>query len=681
MMPRQPFFRALVAFWIAVAAILSPTGDANAQTSYQGLWYRGEVETGWGVSVAQQGDILFVTWFTYDTDGTAMWLVGSNFTRTTGSTFTGTLYRTTGARFDDYTSAPFDFTAVGNGTLSFADANTGTFTYTVNGITQSKPIVRQVFSPTPPTCVLGGTPGQIHNFSDLWWAGQAENGWGVNITHQGDILFATWFTYDSTGRGMWIVGPRIERVGGASSFSGPLYRVTGPAFNANPWDPNQTETTQVGAGTFTFGTLNSATFTYTVDGVTQSKAITRQVFSTPVSVCITGSPPSPPPPPPPPPPTTPPPPVAPRVYATWPTNGVSGASAILPVTATFSVAMNPATINASTFTLAGPGGPVAASVSYSGVTATLTPNARLAAQTQYTATISTGARDASGIALASNHSFVFTTRSSDPPHDTVPPQVVATWPIHTGRQVSVVPPLSATFSEPMDPATINASTFVLTGPGGTVPATVTYSGITATLTPAARLVTETEYTATITAGARDLTGTPVAARSFTFTTLNYEPPPIVAGCPTPASNAQLRRLEWGTTPIVRLGSGVVASFRVAQSRLGRASVAYTQGQTAASPPQPTIDVTVSRCPGVIEENLHPVCRLRTTFFNFVTILAYNRPLTERGLTTQEQMASYGCLAPAAVEQHYVNVRWTFASCPIGPEMCGYSLQWGEAGTN
>jgi hypothetical protein len=130
---------------------------------------------------------------------------------------------------------------------------------------------------------------------------------------------------------------------------------------------------------------------------------------------------------------------------------------------------------------------------------------------------------------------------------------------------------------------------------------------------------------------------------------------------------------------VRLNSGQVASFRVAQSQLGRASVAFTQGQTASTPPGVTIDLTVSRCPGVIEETLHPACRQRTTFSNFVTIVAFNRPLTEEGLVTQEQLASRGCLAPVSTGQYYINVRWTFPSCPFGQEQCGFSLQWGEAG--
>ena len=44
-----------------------------------------------------------------------------------------------------------------------------------------------------------GTPAA--NYQGLWWNSPAgsESGWGINITHQGDTLFVTWFTYDSGG--------------------------------------------------------------------------------------------------------------------------------------------------------------------------------------------------------------------------------------------------------------------------------------------------------------------------------------------------------------------------------------------------------------------------------------------------------------------------------------------------
>jgi hypothetical protein len=96
---------------------------------------------------------------------------------------------------------------------------------------------------------------------------------------------------------------------------------------------------------------------------------------------------------------------APTVLSVAPPNAASGACPNTLVTATFSVAMNPATINATTFTLTGPG---ATPVNRSGYlrqqvnTATFTPSSALALSTVYTATITTGATDENGIALASN---------------------------------------------------------------------------------------------------------------------------------------------------------------------------------------------------------------------------------------------------------------------------------------
>ena len=177
-------------------------------------------------------------------------------------------------------------TPVGSATFTFSDANNGSFLYTVNGITQTKPIVRQIYASPVPTCAVDASGAGSSNFQDLWWRSPAnsESGWGLNITHQGDILFATWFTYGTDGRGMWLVMSEGLRAT-TNTYSGALYRTRGPAFNASPWDRNQVAVTQVGTATLAFSDANNGTFTYTVDGVSQSKPITRQVFANPVTVC------------------------------------------------------------------------------------------------------------------------------------------------------------------------------------------------------------------------------------------------------------------------------------------------------------------------------------------------------------------------------------------------------------
>ena len=124
------------------------------------------------------------------------------------------------------------------------------------------------------------------NFQALWWRAPAgsESGWGLNITHQGDILFATWFTYDVNGHGLWLVMPNTRK-SADKVYAGSIYHTTGPAFNAVPFSPAQVVATEVGTVTLTFADADHGTFAYVVNGVSQSKPIVRQAYSTPLSVC------------------------------------------------------------------------------------------------------------------------------------------------------------------------------------------------------------------------------------------------------------------------------------------------------------------------------------------------------------------------------------------------------------
>ncbi|MGC2467900.1 MAG: Ig-like domain-containing protein, partial [Candidatus Acidiferrum sp.] len=100
------------------------------------------------------------------------------------------------------------------------------------------------------------------------------------------------------------------------------------------------------------------------------------------------------------------------------------------------------------------------------------------------------------------------------------PTVTATLPANGATGVLLNSSVSATFNSVMAPATINATTFTLTAPGGTaVAGAVTYSGTTATFTPAAPLAANSVYIGTITTGATDPGGNALAANYvWTFTT-------------------------------------------------------------------------------------------------------------------------------------------------------------------
>ena len=258
--------------------------------NFGGLWWNAPAgsESGWGINIAHQGDVIFATWLTYNLSGKAWWLsmtankVGAN-------SYAGTLYETNGPAFN---AVPFDSSrvtrkAVGSGTLSFSDSGPGTFAYTVNGAAQTKAITRQPFTRPVPACTFGGATdfASVTNYQDIWWSAPAnsESGWGINLTHQGDIIFMVWFTYDLDGTPLWLSATLTKSTTGG--FAGTLFRSRGPAFNAVPFDPAAVTRTSVGTASLTFADGNSGVFAYSVNGVTQTKSITRQVFRNPGTVC------------------------------------------------------------------------------------------------------------------------------------------------------------------------------------------------------------------------------------------------------------------------------------------------------------------------------------------------------------------------------------------------------------
>jgi len=99
------------------------------------------------------------------------------------------------------------------------------------------------------------------------------------------------------------------------------------------------------------------------------------------------------------------------------------------------------------------------------------------------------------------------------------PTATSTDPLNNVTGVPRNQLVAFTFSEAMDPVTVNSSTFTLTQGTTSIPGTVTYSGTTATFTPTNVLAAVTTYKATITTGAKSLTGNSLAANtSWSFTT-------------------------------------------------------------------------------------------------------------------------------------------------------------------
>lgn len=136
--------------------------------------------------------------------------------------------------------------------------------------------------------IAAGATVPAANYQGMWAVpALAEAGWGINFTHQGDLIFASWFTYDADGKPWWVTMTAQRQTDG--SFAGAIDLTAGPAFSAVPFDPKLVTHTTVGSGRLTFGDANNATFTYTLNGVTQTKTLARFQFATPVPVCTFNS--------------------------------------------------------------------------------------------------------------------------------------------------------------------------------------------------------------------------------------------------------------------------------------------------------------------------------------------------------------------------------------------------------
>lgn len=205
----------------------------------------------------------------------------------------------------------------------------------------------------------------------------------------------------------------------------------------------------------------------------------------------------------------------PIVIATNPATNEIGVVLNKVVKATFNMPMDASTLNTSTFTLKQGSTTINGTVSYSGNNAFFTPNANLAANTTYMATITTGVKNTVNIPIATNYVWSFTTGTI------VAPRVILTDPLSNVSGVPLNKVVVATFDSAMNPLTVNTTTFTLKQGNTSVLGVVTYSGSTATFTSINPLITNANYTATITTGAQNIAGVALANDYvWNFSTLN-----------------------------------------------------------------------------------------------------------------------------------------------------------------
>ena len=252
---------------------------AVAAHNYTAVWWKAPAgaEAGWGINFSHQGDIVFATWFTYDSDRKPQWFIAL-LDKSGERVYSGPVSRVTGPPFN---SVPFSGRDVGRdgGRHRHGDVRRGRRERHVRLHGQRR-VADQDDHPAAfrrrrcRRCTWGEQtdlvgvdqlPGAV---VDARRRGIAAGGSISPI--RANVIFATWFTYDAAGKPWWLI-VLADRTG-PRTYAGPVSTVSGPGFDAEPWDPNTVAETVVGQATITFTDGNHATLEYTVNGVHADQA-------------------------------------------------------------------------------------------------------------------------------------------------------------------------------------------------------------------------------------------------------------------------------------------------------------------------------------------------------------------------------------------------------------------------
>ena len=229
-------------FAVALLILSAASGAATISAGYSGMWYDA-ARNGEGLQLEiMSPDTALVEWYTYNEQGGQRWLqgVGQIVRGASGDSIEfPEMYVTQGGKFGPaFNPDDVKFQTVGNVSLTFSDCNTGTFKYQAFGQSQTLPIQRLTYVMGAGCTPINGVPGQ----PVMAYAGQSGNWFDVSHNGEGfDLQWmpngaanVTWFTYDTSGNQVWLLGVGAEQ-DGAIVFEH-MVRASGPRFGT-AFDP------------------------------------------------------------------------------------------------------------------------------------------------------------------------------------------------------------------------------------------------------------------------------------------------------------------------------------------------------------------------------------------------------------------------------------------------------------
>ena len=151
-----------------------------------GLWYNPQ-RSGHGFDLELTGNILSITWYTYQDDGTPTWYLAS---AAYANPWVADL-----KRYTRNPASPPTATTVGSLRLAFNDARSGSFEWQLGTRSGTEPVQQLIAATTP----------ALPDRTGIWYD-PAESGWGLSIYSGGDVRSAVMYFYDTANQPRWVLG-------------------------------------------------------------------------------------------------------------------------------------------------------------------------------------------------------------------------------------------------------------------------------------------------------------------------------------------------------------------------------------------------------------------------------------------------------------------------------------------
>jgi hypothetical protein len=154
-------------------------------------------------------------------------------------------------------------------------------------------------------------------------------------------------------------------------------------------------------------------------------------------------------------------------------------------------------------------------------------------------------------------------------------------------------------------------------------------------------------------------------------------PSPVAGCPAGPSDLASLQLGGVGNPLIAMAhSNQIVSFPLpaVTGAFSSGSIAFSESAGGAYTPQPvTLNISISKCPGVIDTDYSNRCNYVTTNGNYNSVTWMSQAYQAISNSTITNARGL-CWAPSSEGQWYVNAKWSYSQCAFGAQVCGFAIQ-------